>query len=42
MTVSSSRLTLTVNLLYKDLRTEVALADGLYQPATTKRDLHLA
>ena len=43
MIVSSSRIALTINLFYKDpLRAEVALADGLYHHATTKRDLHLA
>ena len=33
---------LNLSAFDKDLRAEVAFADGLYNPATTKRDLHLA
>ena len=41
--IVSSRLALTINLLYKDLLgAEEVFADGFYHPATTKRDLHLA
>ena len=39
--IVSSRLALTINLLYEDLL-GAEVADGFHHPVTTKRDLHLA
>ena len=41
--IVSSKLALTINLLYEDLLgAKEALADTIYHLATRKRDLHLA